>query len=161
MSVRLPGPKLATILLVEDHDDSRDAFGQILGSLGHRVLLAANGREALDLVERGRPDLRFCDLRMPGMDGFQFMAALAARGMLSGLTVLAVTGSVPDAATPARLRAAGFAGSLTKPMDYDVIVGVLDRSLGSKPALAGGTPGGELASVVAVRRRFDSRRHAP
>jgi CheY-like chemotaxis protein len=161
MSVRLPGPKLATILLVEDHDDSRDAFGQILGSLGHRVLLAANGREALDLVERGRPDLRFCDLRMPGMDGFQFMAALAARGMLSGLTVLAVT--APSPTRQPRLACARPASPAPSPSRWTTM-----RSSGSWTGLSGRSrlwpaarPGGELASVVAVRRRFDSRRHAP
>jgi CheY-like chemotaxis protein len=42
---------------VEDHDDSRDAFGQILASLGHRVVLAATAREALGFLSTLRPDL--------------------------------------------------------------------------------------------------------
>jgi CheY-like chemotaxis protein len=133
------GPKSATILLVEDHDDSRDAFGQILASLGHRVLLAANGRDALQVVASVRPDLVLCDLRMPGMDGFEFMAALRAQGKLP-LTVIAVTGSVPEPATLSRLQAAGFADHLTKPLDYDVIVGTLDTFLRAKPALASAAP---------------------
>jgi CheY-like chemotaxis protein len=133
------GPKSATILLVEDHDDSRDAFGQILASLGHRVLLAANGRDALQVVASVRPDLVLCDLRMPGMDGFEFMAALRAQGKLP-LTVIAVTGSAPEPATLSRLQAAGFADHLTKPLDYDVIVGTLDTFLRAKPALASAAP---------------------
>jgi CheY-like chemotaxis protein len=124
-----PGPKSATVLLVEDHEDSRAAFGQILASLGHQVLPAANGREALQILATTSPDLVLCDLRMPGMDGFDLMAALHAQGALPGLTVVAVTGSMPDIATTTRLKAAGFAGQLTKPLDYDMIVQALDTFL--------------------------------
>jgi CheY-like chemotaxis protein len=130
------GPKSATILLVEDHDDSRDAFGQILASLGHRVLLAATGRDALQIVATERPDLVLCDLRMPGMDGYDFMAALRAQDKLPELTVIAVTGSAPEPATLTHLQAAGFASHLTKPLDYDAIVGALDSFLRAKPAHA-------------------------
>jgi CheY-like chemotaxis protein len=131
------GPKSATILLVEDHDDSRDAFGQILASLGHWVLLAATGRDALQIVATVRPDLILCDLRMPGMDGYGFMAALRAQEKLRELTVIAVTGAAPGPATLPRLRAAGFADHLTKPLDYDAIVRALDTFLWAKPARAG------------------------
>jgi CheY-like chemotaxis protein len=129
MPAKHRGPKSATILLVEDHADSRDAFGQILASLGHRVLLAANGRDALQIVATERPDLVLCDLRMPGMDGHEFMAAVRAQEKLPDLTVIAVTGSAPEPATLARLQAAGFADHLTKPLDYDAICRALDMFL--------------------------------
>lgn len=74
-----PGPKSATILLVDDHEDSRDALGLILASLGHPVVLARNGVEALEPLETVVPDPILCDLRMPGLDGFALMAALRSK----------------------------------------------------------------------------------
>jgi two-component system cell cycle response regulator len=129
----LPGsnPKSATILLVEDHDDSRDAMRQIIAALGHRVLTARNGREALGLLETTRPDLILCDLRMPGMDGFAVMAAIHKNPRLAAVTVLAVTGR--DDCDP-RIRAAGFAGHMLKPLDYEAITAALDQWLGRDTA---------------------------
>jgi CheY-like chemotaxis protein len=70
---------------------------------------------------------------MPNMDGFQFVAALGARGTLAGLTVVAVTGSAPEPAILTRLKAAGFTSHLTKPLDYDAMARVLDELLPTKP----------------------------
>jgi PleD family two-component response regulator len=60
----------ATILIVEDHDDSRDAMGQLVTALGYRAILAGTGAKALTLLQDSCPDLILCDVRMPGMDGF-------------------------------------------------------------------------------------------
>jgi CheY-like chemotaxis protein len=64
------------------------------------------------------------------MDGFDLMTALRAQGALPGLRVVAVTGSTPDVAAVTRLKATGFAGHLTKPVDYEAIVKALDTYLG-------------------------------
>src|SRR3982750_3109746 len=55
------------ILVVEDHDDSRDMLRQMVEAFGATVMTARDGREAMSLVSQGRPDLVLLDLLMPGM----------------------------------------------------------------------------------------------
>lgn len=64
----------ATILIVEDDTDLNSAYEMILTSSGYRVATAYNGKEALETLERdGDPDIIFLDLRMPVMDGIEFL----------------------------------------------------------------------------------------
>lgn len=64
------------VLVVDDHPDALDALAAFVADLGHRVTTAGNGSEALAQARNQRPDLIISDLRMPGMDGLQLMAAL-------------------------------------------------------------------------------------
>lgn len=66
----------ATIVLADDDDDLRAVYVQCLSSAGHTILEARNGREALDLVRRHRPNLLLLDLWMPELDGLQVLEAL-------------------------------------------------------------------------------------
>jgi CheY-like chemotaxis protein len=62
------------ILIVEDDRDLNSAYEMILTSSGYTVSTAFNGREALDAIkEQGQPDIIFLDLRMPVMDGIEFL----------------------------------------------------------------------------------------
>lgn|GEM_PF-425567 len=65
----------ATILVVEDDAALNDAYRTILGTVGHNVLVAFNGQEALDVLaqERIEPDIILLDLRMPVLDGVGFL----------------------------------------------------------------------------------------
>jgi CheY-like chemotaxis protein len=67
-------PKTETILIVEDDADLNSAYKMILSSVGYDVASAFNGQEALDQIkEHGDPRIMFLDLRMPVMDGIQFL----------------------------------------------------------------------------------------
>ena len=69
-----------TILIVEDHTDTREGMCQMLQSAGFIVETASNGREALALLFRGlRPCVIVMDLMMPVMNGWQFAAAFHAK----------------------------------------------------------------------------------
>lgn len=63
------------ILVIEDELAVRQTLEDLLELNGHTVLAAADGIEGLKLVER-RPDLILCDIRMPGMDGYEVLAAI-------------------------------------------------------------------------------------
>ena len=64
----------ANILIVEDDVDLNSAYKMILESAGYSVRTAHNGREALeDLTKTGDPEVMFLDLRMPVMDGIEFL----------------------------------------------------------------------------------------
>jgi signal transduction histidine kinase len=104
------------ILVVEDVEDSRDAIRAMLEQLGAVVFVADDGFQALDAVERSRPDLVLCDLRMPHMDGFEFVRELHARPDRAHLPVIAISG-LASAADHTRTKAAGFEGHIDKPFD--------------------------------------------
>jgi two-component system OmpR family response regulator len=68
---------MATILIVDDDGDTRELTGRYLRVIGgHRTLLAADGREALDLLADGPVDLIVLDLLLPRMGGTAFLSAL-------------------------------------------------------------------------------------
>jgi CheY-like chemotaxis protein len=104
------------ILVVEDHDAARKALCAIVRTFGATAHGAADGREALAVARKERLDLIFCDLRMPGMDGFEFMRQLHADPVMGGIPVIAMSGLGSDADL-ARIASAGFSGHLTKPVD--------------------------------------------
>jgi two-component system, cell cycle response regulator DivK len=62
---------MATILLVEDNEPSRDALGRRLTRRGYAVLPAVNGEQAVTLARTSMPDLVLMDLGMPVMDGWE------------------------------------------------------------------------------------------
>lgn len=63
-----------TVLIVEDDQDLREAYVTILQSEGFAVKSAENGADALDLIQKeGDPGIIFLDLRMPVMDGIEFL----------------------------------------------------------------------------------------
>jgi CheY-like chemotaxis protein len=117
-----------TILVVEDHEDALNVSRALLEHYGARVLAARHGAEALALLETERPDLVLCDLRMPVMDGFAFMARLRRDPRLARLTVIAVTalGEYPDVL---QTWEAGFDGHLAKPVDAATLATAVKRAL--------------------------------
>lgn len=63
------------ILIVEDDPALNDAYQTILGTAGYPVRAVFNGEEALAAVKAQEPDIIFLDLRMPVMDGIEFLKA--------------------------------------------------------------------------------------
>ncbi len=64
-------PRNARILIVDDTLQNIQVLGTILKGKNYRINVAQNGIEALDMVERARPDLILLDAMMPEMDGFE------------------------------------------------------------------------------------------
>jgi two-component system cell cycle sensor histidine kinase/response regulator CckA len=88
----LPGRVIvATIMVVDDDADVLDTLDNILSAVGHTVLRAANGVQALDILDRGGPiDLLLTDVLMPGLNGFNL--ARMVRRYRPRLPVLYLTG---------------------------------------------------------------------
>jgi len=62
------------VLVVEDDEDLNKAYRMIIESAGYEVTSAHDGKQALTLIENGEnPDIIFLDLRMPAMDGIDFL----------------------------------------------------------------------------------------
>jgi two-component system cell cycle response regulator DivK len=62
---------MVTILVVEDNEPSRDALSRRLRRRGYRVVLAADGREAVTVAFEAQPNLILMDLGLPGIDGWE------------------------------------------------------------------------------------------
>jgi two-component system CheB/CheR fusion protein len=126
-----PNLEGVTILVVEDHDASRKAFCVIVRLFGATALPVRDGQEALAVASAQRPDLIFCDLRMPGMDGFELKRRLDADRALAGVPVVALSG-LGSAEERDRIAQAGFAGHLLKPVSYDAIGAQLKQVFGDR-----------------------------
>jgi CheY-like chemotaxis protein len=83
-----------SVLLVEDDALTRGAMRMVLEWEGYRVVCAANGREALDLLRRGdRPSLILLDIAMPVLDGRQFREEQQKDPDLAAIPVVVVSGT--------------------------------------------------------------------
>jgi CheY-like chemotaxis protein len=121
-----------TILVLEDHVDSREMLRQMLEDLGATVLSAGDGWEGLLVLRAERPDVILCDLLMPAMDGFAFIAALRRDPRWRRTAVVAVTALGGDA-DYRRTWEAGFDAHLTKPVRPDQLTAVIRAVLRSPP----------------------------
>ncbi len=97
LSAGLPAPEAAAnrplrILIADDHADLRLLVHRVLLKGGHEVLEAASGAEALDLIERHRPDLVLLDLKMPPPGGLAVLQSLRSREETRALPVIVLTG---------------------------------------------------------------------
>jgi CheY-like chemotaxis protein len=110
-----------TILIVEDTQDAREPMRLLLEQLGARVLEAANGSQALDVLAVHRPDIILCDLRMPVMDGYEFIRALTRDRGHDHPPVVAISG-LASKGDRERTSVAGFRGHLGKPIDLEALV---------------------------------------
>ena len=108
----------ARVLVVEDDPDLAALEADVLKLRGHEVDVASNGREALEAVERARPDLILLDIKMPVMNGREFADEYRRREP-STAPIMVVT-----AADDAQRRAAevGASGWIAKPFDPDVLL---------------------------------------
>lgn len=115
VSIIQPQPQAphATILLVEDHPDSRDALRALLEAVGYRVRTAVNGSEAVEQALADPPDLILMDVMMPQMDGFEATRRLRATPGFPDVPIVAVT-----AMEGAREMSteAGCSGYISKPV---------------------------------------------
>ena len=111
MTSNPPGP---LVLIVDDNEKNLKLARDVLRAAGIETLEAANGREAIAVAVSQLPDLVLLDLRLPDMDGMAVARELAAGPRTCGIPLIALTALEAE---PERLRAAGFADHLRKPID--------------------------------------------
>ncbi len=111
-----------SVLVVDDHDDSRDVLRAMLEALGAAVATAASVDDARHALARAIPDVLLTDLAMPVEDGFGLLEYCRHHGdpRVQGLPILALTG-YGTAAAQHRVLAAGFDAYLAKPVDPSAV----------------------------------------
>jgi PAS domain S-box-containing protein len=117
------------ILLVEDNPDVAATQRDLLLLLGDTVRLAATGPEALAVAREFRPEVVLCDLGLPGMDGYEVVAALRRDPATASAHLIALSGYGQEEDLR-RSREAGFDLHLTKPLDFTELQHIL-AGLGS------------------------------
>jgi diguanylate cyclase (GGDEF)-like protein/PAS domain S-box-containing protein len=89
--------KNPVILTIDDEASIRESFRLFLEDYNFDVLEACNGAEGIEIFHREHPDLVLCDLRMPGIDGFDVLEALKQEAPDTPIIVVSGTGVIGDA----------------------------------------------------------------
>jgi two-component system, chemotaxis family, CheB/CheR fusion protein len=119
------------ILVVDDAEDALQSFSLLLELEGAEVIAASSGAAALAAIERSELakapfDLVISDVAMPGMDGYELIAALRAKAATANLRAIALTG-FGRPLDARRALAAGFDAHLSKPVVIDELLQTIHR----------------------------------
>jgi CheY-like chemotaxis protein len=120
------------VLLVDDDGELRESLAELFEDEGYVTALAANGKDALDLLRASElPDLIVVDLMMPGMNGWQFIDEQRGDPRLRGIPVLIITAG-------RNIGAEALAAEiLFKPFHLDDFLERVGRLSGHRPPGAG------------------------
>lgn len=120
-----------TILIVENEVSNRILIERVLSTRGYRCVSAANGREALDILDHEQVDLILTDLSMPVLDGYRTTQLIRARPGLTNVPIVAVTAfALTDEGEAA--KQIGCTEYLTKPFKPRQLLEVIERLLPQK-----------------------------
>lgn len=119
------------ILIVDDNPMNRDTLARYIKRLGHAVMMAENGREAIEMVERYRFDLILLDIIMPKMDGYQVLEQLKSNPTWRDIPVIIIS-SFDEIDSVVRCIEMGAEDYLPKPFDAILLKARVCASLDKK-----------------------------
>jgi DNA-binding NtrC family response regulator len=119
---------MAEVLIVDDDHNFRETLRELLTDAGYATRLAANGQDAIALLQIATTDLILCDWKMPGGGGEQFLKGLQSEELLTSVPVIILTahGTGPNAMQAMQLGAYDF---ITKPLDMDQALTTVARAI--------------------------------
>jgi two-component system nitrogen regulation response regulator NtrX len=115
-----------SILIVDDEESIRFSLKGGLEDEGYHTLLAANGDEAVQIIENSEVDLILLDIWMPGKDGLQILEDLKKDGFKPPVIIMTGHGSIDTAIRATRLGALDF---IEKPLDLNKIIITINNTL--------------------------------
>jgi len=118
----------ATILIIDDEIHIRRLTARVLELAGYRVIQAASGLQALDLIAETRPDVITCDIAMPGMSGFEVLEALQSQPATAKIPVIMLT-AIGQEKDTAKATALGAVDYITKPFSSTNLIETIQRQL--------------------------------
>jgi CheY-like chemotaxis protein len=119
------------ILVVDDYEDNRQMYAELLAYAGYEVAEARDGAEAIAVAHRILPDLIIMDLSLPIIDGWEATRRLKAAERTRLIPVLALTGHAPEglAGHSESARDAGCDAFLAKPCSPETLLEVVRETL--------------------------------
>jgi PAS domain S-box-containing protein len=125
--VRALGASGVSVLVVDDNADAADALSRVLNLAGYQTRVAYEAAEALAIAASRHPDVVLLDIGLPDMSGHEVARRLRAEPWGAGMQLIAITGWGQED-DRRKSREAGFDEHLTKPVDPELLIGLLARS---------------------------------
>jgi len=119
-------PAALKILLVEDNRDLSELLAALLRTIGGDVYTACDGLDGLGAALKIRPDVIFCDIGLPGLNGYDLAEKIRGIEQLKNTYMVAITGYA-SAGDVGRALEAGFDRHISKPVDLFALMEVLDN----------------------------------
>jgi len=127
-----PDARRGTVLYIEDNPSNLRLVEQVIAERpGVRLITAMQGRLGLELARQHRPDLILLDLHLPDLPGDEVLREVRGDAVL-GRTPLVILSADATPGRIERLRAAGASTYLTKPIDVQRLLALLDETLGAQ-----------------------------
>jgi signal transduction histidine kinase len=120
---------MSAILVLDDRAPERELLSIVLGHVGHTVLQASTGEQALELARANEPELIIADLMMPGMNGYEFVRELRADPAVGATRVMFCTASYDEAEVRKVAESCGVWHTLIKPCEPEEIIRVVGEVL--------------------------------
>ena len=119
---------MARILIAEDNAEIRALVSSILVEEGHKVSVAQNGQQALDMMLEDTPDVLLLDIMMPHMDGYTVLKEIKSSGIRESMKIMILTAKTSESDW-VRGYKLGADAYVTKPFDIDELTGQIDELL--------------------------------
>ena len=118
---------MKTVLVVDDEFDLASTVRAILEGEGYRVDVCATGREAIDRLKAGRPDLVLLDVMLPGVDGYGVLQSIRQAPGLADVPVVLMNSYPPKAG------GGGWQGFLRKPFSLGSLLDAVRQTVPPLP----------------------------
>ena len=112
------------VLIVDDNRDSADSLAMLMQITGNKAFLAYDGAEALEAIDKYRPEVVLLDIGLPKLDGHEVCRRVREKSWGRDIIIIALTGWGQED-DRRKSTEAGFDGHLVKPVDYDRLLSLL------------------------------------
>jgi signal transduction histidine kinase/DNA-binding response OmpR family regulator len=127
---------MSCILAIDDRPINRQFLVTLLGYGGHKVLEASDGDEALGIVHQSHPDLIITDIKMPTMDGYEFVERLRREAENAATPVIFYTALFHEREARIVADSYGVTDIITKPSEPEEILKKVNAALGLSESFA-------------------------
>ena len=120
---------MAKILCIDDEEYIREDICEFLESVGHTLYQACDGKAGLEAILKHEPDIVFCDITMPNMNGFELLAELRKNHLEFADMPFVFLSALADRTDVLDGMKLGADDYLTKPLDFEMLANRVDASL--------------------------------